>query len=36
MPVQVCDNPLRTVATGAGLCVDQFDMLKPVLTEAVV
>jgi len=36
MPVHVCDDPLRTVATGAGLCVDQFDSLKPVLTEAAL
>ena len=34
LPVHVCDDPLRTVATGAGLCVDQFDTLKPVLSEA--
>jgi rod shape-determining protein MreB len=34
LPVQVCDDPLRTVATGAGLCVDQFDELKSVLTAA--
>jgi rod shape-determining protein MreB and related proteins len=34
MPVQVCEEPLRTVATGAGMCVDQYETLKPVLTDA--
>jgi rod shape-determining protein MreB and related proteins len=34
MPVHVCDDPLRTVVVGAGMCVDQFDTLKPVLAEA--
>ena len=31
MPVHVGDDPLRTVAVGAGMCVDQFDTLKPIL-----
>jgi len=34
MPVQVTDEPLRTVAVGAGMCVDQYETLKPVLAEA--
>jgi rod shape-determining protein MreB len=34
LPVQICDDPLRTVAVGAGRCVDEFASLRPVLTEA--
>jgi rod shape-determining protein MreB len=34
MPVHVRDDPLRTVVTGAGMCVEEFDTLRPVLTAA--
>jgi rod shape-determining protein MreB len=34
MPVHVSESPLRTVAAGAGMCVEQFETLKPVLAEA--
>ena len=34
MPVQVCDQPLRAVAAGAGLCIEQFDELRAVLSTA--
>ena len=31
MPVHVADEPLTSVALGAGTCVEQFDALKQVL-----
>lgn len=34
MPVHVCDQPLQTVATGAGLCLENFDKLRHVLSSA--
>jgi rod shape-determining protein MreB len=34
MPVHMCDEPLRTVVAGAGLCLEEFDTLRSVLTEA--
>jgi rod shape-determining protein MreB len=34
LPVHMCNAPLRTVVVGAGMCVEQFDALKPVLTAA--
>lgn len=34
MPVQVVDEPLRTVAAGAGLCIEQFETLRMVLSTA--
>jgi len=33
MTVHVCDDPLRTVVVGAGMCVEQFETLKPVLAQ---
>jgi rod shape-determining protein MreB len=34
MPVQVIDQPLQTVAAGAGRCVEQFETLRAVLSVA--
>jgi rod shape-determining protein MreB and related proteins len=34
LPVHVCDEPLQTVAIGAGLCIEQFESLQHVLTTA--
>ena len=34
LPVHVCDEPLRTVAVGAGMCIDQYETLNAVLTAA--
>jgi len=34
MPVHMCEDPLRTVVAGAGLCVEEFDTVRSVLTEA--
>ncbi|NUR91899.1 MAG: rod shape-determining protein [Nonomuraea sp.] len=31
MPIKVVDDPLRSVVTGAGRCVDQFNQLQDVL-----
>jgi len=33
MPVIIADNPLDTVAFGAGKCVEEFDALQPVLAS---
>jgi rod shape-determining protein MreB len=33
MPVIVADNPLDTVAFGAGKCVEEFEALQPVLAS---
>jgi rod shape-determining protein MreB len=34
LSVSICDDPLRTVVTGAGRCVDEFEHLRPVLAAA--
>ena len=34
MAVTVSDTPLRTVANGAGLCIEQFDTLRHALSTA--
>jgi rod shape-determining protein MreB len=31
MPVRVADRPLECVAAGAGRCVEEFDLLRPLL-----
>jgi rod shape-determining protein MreB len=33
MPVIIADNPLDTVAFGAGKCVEEFEALQPVLAS---
>ncbi len=33
IPVHVADNPLTTVALGAGKCVEEFDALEPLLVK---
>ena len=31
MPIHIADNPLHSVAMGSGKCVEEFEVLQPVL-----
>ena len=31
MPIHITDNPLQSVAMGAGKCVEEFEALQQVL-----
>ena len=33
LAVTICEDPLRTVAVGAGRCIDQFETLRAVLSD---